>query len=108
YGRGYGGPKPGSCSLKVEGDNITLSPPDARAAAEEQRIRKLMENGQIPAKDRQALYKQYAQIQGRTSSNLQTAVTISLRALKRDTDGDGLTDVTEERFGLDPSRADMN
>src|SRR5262249_52739085 len=81
YNGRMGGPQPGSCNLKVDGDKVTLSPPDPKAAAEEERLRKMFEGGnfgKVPQKEQQALSQKYSQLMSKENTNLKSPITLSL------------------------------
>src|SRR5207245_1313382 len=56
----------------------------------------------------QKLVQRYSQIAQRVACKIQRPVVLSLTALRKDTDHDGLPDVAEARLGLDPAKADTD
>jgi hypothetical protein len=111
-GRFYGGTglaiKKGSCILKVEGDKVTLRPPDSKAAAELEKVQKAMNDPKLKMQDRMKFSRRYSEVYEKVQNNLKGPMTLSLEQLRKDGDADGLTDLLEERLSLDPKNPDTD
>jgi hypothetical protein len=109
YGYQSGGTSmKGACVLKVDGDRIEINPPNPQAAAEEKKLRKMMEDPKLKPQDRSKLYQKYAEISTKVQAMLKSPIILSLDVLRKDTDGDGLPDLVEQRLMLDSTKADTN
>lgn len=101
-------PKPGSCALKINGDQVIISPPGVNVQAKLNTLMKTLQNPKFPAAQREKLTEQYTQLAMRNISNMQKTLTFKLTNLRRDTDKDGLTDLAETRLGLSPEKPDTD
>lgn len=103
-----GPPKPGSCTIKVEGDHIAISPPGKNTAAELERLQKQMSDPKLAPDKRSRVQRQYYELSQKTSNLLDKAIPLSLAELRKDSDRDGLPDLIETRLGLNPFNADTD
>jgi hypothetical protein len=101
-------PKPGTCAIEVADDRITLRPPDPTLAAEVARLQKLIQKPTGTPQAQQALYRRYSELSQKNAIRFQKTVTFSQEGLRKDADGDGLTDVVEVRLGTDGGKADTD
>ncbi len=110
YGRGPSLPGPGCLSLHVSGDTVTLKPPEdaEQAFTGSATLQKAMSDPKLPAAQRQAAARRMNAIMSRLLNRLRHVFTLKLSDLRRDSDGDGLPDLVEERLGTDPHKADTD
>lgn len=107
YAYSQGPPGQGSCALKVEGDRVTISPPDPNLARRLAQAQQAMQNS-TDQQARQLQTQNYYQLVQKNAQNLDRTLTLSLKDLRKDSDNDGLPDLVEIRLGMDPKTADMN
>jgi len=103
-----GPPQPGSCVIRVKGDRVEIAPPRSDVAAEMQRLQKALSDRTGTPQMRQKVMLRYSQVAQQFANKIQHTVVLSLAALRKDTDHDGLPDVVEARLGLDPAKADTD
>jgi hypothetical protein len=105
---GYETPKPGTCVIQVSGDQITLRPPDPKLAAEVARLQKAIQKPSGSPQAQQALYRRYSELSQKSAASFQKTVKFSQQTLRKDTDGDRVTDIMEARLGTDAAKADTD
>ena len=101
-------PGAGACLLTVDGDKVVMSPPKGDPAVEMAALQKKMNDPKLPADQRSKLFSQYVQLQQNSQGGMSKTLTFSLATLRKDSDGDGLTDALEKRLGTDPMKADTD
>lgn len=107
-----GSPPPrGSCMLEVEDGRIIIRPPDQKRAKEFEQLAKRMQDRELMEKqpgDYVKLSQRYSELAGSVQNALGKTFTFTLEELRKDTDGDGLTDLLEARLGTDPKKSDTD
>jgi len=101
-------PKPGACRITVTGDKIVIGPPGKDNSAELAQIMKQFQDPKLSMELRNKISVRYQQLNQSQANVMAKTITLSLADLRKDSDGDGLTDVVETRLGLDPHKADTN
>jgi hypothetical protein len=92
----------------VNGDSVVLSPPHPNAAGELKKIEKQYRDRNLKPAQRKKLDKRRNDLSTIVYRSIKETVKLSLAALRKDSDGDGLPNLVEKRFGTDPNNADTD
>ncbi len=100
--------QPGGCVVAVAGDKVVIKPANVAAVNQMASLQAAMSKaeGSNAAKNISALATKMQALQQTAGSSLAVSYSLSLADLRKDSDGDGLTDVVEERLGTDPQSPD--